>query len=174
MEISDSDRLNSKVLPILIHPHPNLRKVAQPVEHFDAQLRQLALDLLQTMYQQGGIGLAATQVNVQLRILVVDLSGNWKQPQVFVNPTLASTTGSQTFEEGCLSVPNYYDEVQRPSHVQLIAHDVAGNEFEKEATGLEASCIQHEIDHLDGKLFVDYLSRLKQIRIREKLRKAKP
>lgn len=173
MEISDSDRLNSKVLPILVHPHPNLRKVAQRVEHFDSELRQLAINLLQTMYEKGGIGLAATQVNVQLRILVIDLTGNWKSPQVFVNPVLASTSGSQTLEEGCLSVPDYYDEVERPSHVQVTAHDVDGSKFEKETTGLEASCIQHEIDHLNGKLFVDYLSRLKQIRVRQKLRKAR-
>lgn len=173
MEISDSDKLNSKVLPILVHPHPNLRLVAQPVEEFNPDLRQLALNLLQTMYEEGGIGLAATQVNVQLRILVIDLSGSWKAPQVFVNPTLKSTDGSQTLEEGCLSVPDYYDEVERPSHVKVTAFDVQGNEFEKEAIGLEASCIQHEIDHLNGKLFVDYLSRLKQIRIRQKLRKAR-
>ena len=173
MEILDSDKLNSILLPILVHPHPNLRKVATPVENFDSDLRQLALNLLHTMYEEGGIGLAATQVNIQQRILVIDLSGDWKQPQVFVNPVLASTNGSQTLEEGCLSVPDYYDEVQRPSHVQVTAYDVHGNKFEKEATGLEASCIQHEIDHLNGKLFVDYLSRLKQIRIRQKLRKAR-
>ncbi|MYD46620.1 MAG: peptide deformylase [Gammaproteobacteria bacterium] len=173
MEISDSDKLNSKALPILVHPHPNLRKVAQPVEEFNPELRQLALDLLHTMYEEGGIGLAATQVNVQLRILVIDLSGDWKEPQVFVNPVLNSTSGSQVLEEGCLSVPNFYDEVERPSHVQVSAYDVYGNQFEKEATGLEASCIQHEIDHLNGTLFVDYLSRLKQIRIRQKLRKAR-
>lgn len=174
MEISDSDKLNSKVLPILVHPHPNLRKVAQPVEEFDPDLRQLALNLLHTMYEEGGIGLAATQVNIQLRILVIDLRGNWNDPQVFVNPVLNSTSGSQVLEEGCLSVPNYYDEVERPSHVSVSAYDVYGNKFEKEVTGLEASCIQHEIDHLNGKLFVDYLSRLKQIRIRQKLRKARP
>ena len=173
MEISDSDKLNSNVLPILVHPHPNLRKVAAPVEDFDSQLRQLALNLLQTMYQEGGIGLAATQVNVQLRILVIDLAGGWKNPQVFVNPVISTSSGSQILEEGCLSVPNYYDEVQRPSQVQVTAYDVNGEKFEREATGLEASCIQHEIDHLNGKLFVDYLSRLKQMRIRQKLRKAR-
>ena len=173
MEISDSDKLNSRVLPILVHPHPNLRKVAKPVEDFDSDLRHLALNLLHTMYEEGGIGLAATQVNVQLRILVIDLRGDWKDPQVFVNPVLNSTSGSQVLEEGCLSVPKYYDEVERPSHVKVSAYDVYGNQFEKEATGLEASCIQHEIDHLNGKLFVDYLSRLKQIRIRQKLRKAR-
>ena len=173
MEISDSDKLNSKILPILVHPHPNLRMMAKPVEEFDSELRQLAINLLHTMYEEGGIGLAATQVNVQLRILVIDLNGNWKAPQVFVNPALKYTNGSQTMEEGCLSVPDYYDEVERPSHVKVTAYDVYGNEFEKEATGLEASCIQHEIDHLNGKLFVDYLSRLKQIRIRQKLRKAR-
>ena len=173
MEISDTDKLSSKVLPILVHPHPNLREVAQPVENFDSELRQLALNLLQTMYEEGGIGLAAIQVNIQLRILVMDLTGAWKHPQVFVNPTIASAGGSQTLEEGCLSVPDYYDEVQRPSHVQVTAYDVYGKKFEKESNGLEASCIQHEIDHLNGKLFVDYLSRLKQMRIRQKLRKAR-
>ncbi|HKE45783.1 MAG TPA: peptide deformylase [Steroidobacteraceae bacterium] len=158
-------------LTILEYPDPRLRTRAQPVKTFDAALRQLAADMLETMYAAPGVGLAATQVDVHQRMLVADVSETHDQPQVFVNPEILSREGLAVREEGCLSVPGIFDEVERAARIRLRAQDVEGKHFELDAEGLLAVCIQHEIDHLDGKLFVDYLSELKRQRIRKRLEK---
>ncbi len=161
------------VLSILEFPDPRLRTVAKPVSEVDDKLRQLADDLLETMYEASGIGLAATQVNIHRRILVMDVSETRDEPQVFINPQISvldETLGG--YDEGCLSVPGFYEEVQRPRHIRVRALGLDGETFEKELDGLAAVCLQHEIDHLDGKLFVDYISPLKRQRIRRKLEKA--
>lgn len=158
-------------LTILEYPDPRLRTRAVPVTEFDAALRQLADDMLQTMYAAPGVGLAATQVNVHRRILVADVSEGHNQPQVFVNPEILDQAGQVVGQEGCLSVPGFFDDVQRAERIRVRAQDVKGKSFELQAEGLLAVCIQHEIDHLNGKLFVDYLSDLKRDRIRKKLEK---
>ena len=160
-------------LDILHYPDPRLRLKAQPVETVDDDLRQLIDDMFETMYEAPGIGLAATQVNVQKRLLVIDISETRDQPLVFVNPEILTRDGVEEMEEGCLSVPGFYEKVQRAERVRVRALDRDGQPFELEADGLLAVCIQHEIDHLDGKLFVDYISGLKRQRIRKKLEKAK-
>ncbi|MGH8188996.1 MAG: peptide deformylase [Steroidobacteraceae bacterium] len=159
------------LLPILEFPDPRLRARAQPVEQVDRELRKLIDDMFETMYAAPGIGLAATQVNVPKRVLVVDISGNRKEPLALINPELLSREGVEETEEGCLSVPGVYDKVTRAEHIRVRALDREGRTIELEAKGLLAVCIQHEIDHLDGKLFVDYLSELKRTRIRRKLEK---
>lgn len=156
---------------ILHHPDPRLRNKASPVASFDAELGKLIDDMLETMYDAPGIGLAATQVNVHQRVVVIDVSGGKSMPLHFVNPVIAETTGEEEMEEGCLSVPGVFETVCRAEEVLIHAVDRNGNPFEMNADGLLAVCIQHEIDHLDGKLFVDYLSQLKQLRIRKKLAK---
>jgi peptide deformylase len=148
-----------------------LRRQARPVDTVDDQLRALADDMLATMYQAPGIGLAATQVNVQKRLIVIDLSETQDQPRVFINPEIIAAEGVEEMDEGCLSVPGVYERVQRAERIRVRALDRDGEPFELEADGLLAVCIQHEIDHLDGKLFVDYLSQLKRHRIRKKLEK---
>jgi peptide deformylase len=161
------------VLDILEFPDPRLRTVAKPVDAVDEGVRALVDDLFETMYAAAGIGLAATQVNVHRRILVMDVSAEHDQPQAFINPevtVLDPQLGS--YDEGCLSVPGFYEEVHRPLRVRVDAIDRDGNAFSRELEGLAAICLQHEIDHLDGKLFVDYLSPLKRQRIRSKLEKA--
>jgi peptide deformylase len=158
-------------LTILHYPDPRLRKPGVAVEIVDESVRTLVDDMLATMYAAPGIGLAATQVNVQKRIVVMDLSEEKNQPQVFINPTLLEREGENESEEGCLSVPGFYETVQRAERVRVSALDRDGEPFELDARGLLAICIQHEIDHLDGKLFVDYLSALKRDRIRRKLEK---
>ncbi len=158
-------------LNILHYPDPRLRKHAQPVETVDDQVRNLVSDMLETMYAAPGIGLAATQVNVQKRIVVMDVSEDKNQPMIFINPTLLEREGESEMDEGCLSVPGFYEMVHRAARVRVSALDQNGEPFELEASGLLAVCIQHEIDHLDGKLFVDYLSALKRDRIRKKLEK---
>lgn len=158
-------------LTILHYPDPRLRKPGVAVEIVDESVRTLVDDMLATMYAAPGIGLAATQVNVQKRIVVMDLSEEKNQPQVFINPTLLEREGENESEEGCLSVPGFYETVQRAEQVRVSALDRDGEPFELDARGLLAICIQHEIDHLDGKLFVDYLSALKRDRIRRKLEK---
>lgn len=158
-------------LTILEFPDPRLRTRAEPVETVDDEIRRLAEDLLETMYEAPGIGLAATQVDVHKRVLVVDVSEDRSQPKVFINPEILAMDGQETMQEGCLSVPGIYEEVQRANHIRLRALDLDGEPYEMEAEGLLAVCIQHEIDHLDGKLFVDYLSELKRGRIRKKLEK---
>jgi peptide deformylase len=162
------------LLPILEYPDPRLRKVAQPVTQFDARLRKLVADMAQTMYAAPGIGLAATQVDVHERVIVIDVSENKDQLRVFINPEILwASEETALCEEGCLSVPGIYDEVRRPARVRVRSHDLDGNATEIDCEGMLAVCIQHEMDHLTGKVFVDYLSTLKQDRIRTKLRKRK-
>lgn len=156
---------------ILQYPDVRLRRVATPVEHIDDAVRQLIDDMIETMYQAPGIGLAAVQVDVPKRIVVMDISSERNDLRVFVNPEIVARDGAYIMEEGCLSVPGVYEPVQRAQRVRVRALDRAGHTFELEAEGLLAVCIQHEIDHLDGKVFVDHLSRLKQQRIRKKLEK---
>ncbi len=160
------------VLDILRYPDARLHKVAKPVGKVDDAIRRLVDDMAETMYAAPGVGLAATQVDVHLRVVVIDVSEARNELRVFVNPEIvASSEESKVYEEGCLSVPGIYDEVERPDRVTVRALDRDGNPFTLEADGLLAVCIQHEIDHLDGKVFVQYLSRLKQSRIRAKLSK---
>ena len=159
-------------LDILEFPDPRLRTVAQPVEQVDDALRQLIDDMFETMYAAPGIGLAATQVNVHKRLLVLDVSDEQNQPLVFINPEVSELTEEQqSYEEGCLSVPGFHEKVERSARIQVKALDRNGKAFEMIAEGLLAVCLQHEIDHLDGKLFVDYISRLKRDRIKKKLEK---
>lgn len=159
------------LLQILHHPDPRLRTIAQPVTVFDAGLRRLAGDMAETMYAAPGIGLAATQADHHIRMVVIDVSEDKNNLRVLVNPEIIDRSGSVEGEEGCLSVPGIFDTVVRSERVRVRARDLDGQLFELEADGLLAVCIQHEIDHLDGKVFVDYLSRLKQSRIRSKLLK---
>ena len=156
---------------ILHYPDPRLRQVAQSVTTVDDEVRRLVDDMAETMYAAPGIGLAAVQINVAQRVVVIDLSETRNALQVFINPEILEHDGKQVFEEGCLSVPGVYDEVERSRHIRMRTLDRNGQPFELEAEGLLATCIQHEIDHLDGKVFVDYLSRLKQTRIRKKIEK---
>lgn len=157
---------------ILNYPDPRLRTLAKPVTHFDDDLKTLIDDMFETMYAAKGIGLAATQVDEHIQLVVMDLSEDGSQPRVFINPIVTPLADElYSYEEGCLSVPEYYDKVDRPKHVRIEAVDARGNPFVEEAQGLLAVCIQHEIDHLNGKVFVDYLSKLKQDRARDKVRK---
>jgi len=158
-------------LSILEFPDPRLRTRAAPVREFDDALQKLIVDMLETMYAAPGIGLAATQVNVHKRLLVMDTSQEKNQPQVFINPEILSRDGVELSEEGCLSVPNVYEDVERAAHVRVRAQAADGSVFERDLEGLDAVCVQHEMDHLAGKLFVDYLSSLKRERIRRKLEK---
>lgn len=158
-------------LTILEYPDPRLRTRAVPVDAVDARLRELIDDMLETMYAAKGIGLAATQVNVHRRLLVADVSESRREPRVFVNPEILSRAGTEISQEGCLSVPGYYDEVERAERIRVRALDRDGKPFEADLDGLLAICVQHEIDHLDGKLFVDYLSEMKRQRVRKKLEK---
>jgi peptide deformylase len=159
-------------LNILEYPNPRLRIKAAPVTVVDDSIRNLIDDMFETMADANGIGLAASQVDVHQRVIVMDLSEDKSQPRVFINPEIeVLEPGTSPYEEGCLSVPGFYEPVDRPAHVIIRALDRDGNAFEEEANGLLAVCIQHEIDHLEGKLFVDYLSPLKRQRIRTKLKK---
>ncbi|MGI9223274.1 MAG: peptide deformylase [Woeseiaceae bacterium] len=158
-------------LTILEFPDPRLRKKAVPVEAVDDALRTLVDDMFETMYDAPGIGLAATQVDVHRRLLVADVSSDRTDPQVFINPEILEKDGVTVTEEGCLSVPGYYEEVERAEHIKVRFLDRDGEERVEEYEGLLAVCVQHEIDHLDGKLFVDYLSEAKRQRIRKKLEK---
>lgn len=158
-------------LTILEFPDPRLRTRAVPVQVFDAALSRLIDAMLETMYAAPGIGLAATQVNVHQRLLVVDVSEAKNQPQVYINPQILSRDGVEQSEEGCLSVPQVYEQVERAARVRVRAQDRHGECFERDLDGLLAVCVQHEMDHLEGKLFVDYLSSLKRERIRRKLEK---
>ncbi len=161
------------LMEILEFPDPRLRTVAKPVEAFDEALSALVRDMLETMYDEKGIGLAATQVNVHQQVLVMDTSDSRESPRVFINPRLLVADGVQTYEEGCLSVPGIYANVERAEQVRVEARDVEGERFEVELEGLDAVCLQHEMDHLQGKLFVDYLSPLKRQMVRKKLEKAR-
>jgi peptide deformylase len=158
-------------LTILEFPDPRLRKKAVPVDVVDDALRALIDDMFETMYAAPGIGLAATQVDVHRRLLVADVSAEKNRPHVFINPEIIEKDGVTVTEEGCLSVPGYYEEVKRAEHIRVRYLDREGRECEDEFEGLLAVCVQHEIDHLDGKLFVDYLSEAKRSRIRKKLEK---
>ena len=160
-------------LEILHFPDPRLRTRAKPVARVDEGVRQLIDDMFETMYAAPGIGLAATQVNVHQRIIVIDVSEDKDQPLVLVNPVISQTSGSEEMEEGCLSVPGVFETVQRAQQITVSALNRDGEAFELEVDGLLAVCIQHEIDHLDGKLFVDYLSSLKRERIRKRIAKSK-
>ncbi len=158
-------------LRILEFPDPRLRKKAAPVEVVDATLRELIDDMFETMYEAPGIGLAATQVDVHRRLLVADVSQGKDEPHVLINPEILEQDGSAITEEGCLSVPGYYEEIERARHIVVRYLDRDGNEQEREYDGLLAVCVQHEMDHLEGKLFVDYLSEVKRQRIRKRLEK---
>ena len=159
------------ILDILHFPDPRLRIKAKPIATVTDAHRRLAEDMLATMYAAPGIGLAATQVGVDQRLIVVDVSDHGDQPQVFLNPELLSKEGTEVMQEGCLSVPGVYEEVERAERVRVRVMDLTGQSREFDADGLLAVCIQHEIDHLDGKLFVDYLSDLKRQRIRKRIEK---
>ena len=159
------------LLNILHFPDERLRTIAKPVEKVDDRIRGLIDDMFETMYAAPGIGLAATQVNIHERLLVIDVSEHKDQPLVFINPEITRRDGEQEMDEGCLSVPGYYETVRRAERIHVRALDRDGRPFEADAEGLLAVCIQHEIDHLDGKLFVDYLSQLKRVRIKKKMEK---
>ena len=158
-------------LAILEYPDPRLRKTAKRVESVDDAVRQLVADLLETMYAAKGVGLAATQVDIHRRVIVLDVSEERNQPMAFINPELLKAEGRGPGEEGCLSVPDVFDKVQRATHIRVRALGSDGEPFEMDADGLLAVCIQHEMDHLEGKLFVDYLSELKRQLIRRRLEK---
>jgi peptide deformylase len=158
------------LLPILEFPDPRLRTRAAPVTHVDARIQQLVDDMFETMYAAPGIGLAASQVDVHERVIVIDISEDRSNPRVFINPEISiidKTLGR--YDEGCLSVPGFYETVQRPSLIEVTALDREGAVFNEQLDGLMGICLQHEMDHLEGKLFVDYLSPLKRQRIRSKL-----
>jgi len=159
------------LLPILRYPDPRLKKVAQPVDQIDDSIRQLAADMAETMYEAPGIGLAATQVNVHKQVVVIDTSEDKSDLRVFINPRLDKTSGCHVGEEGCLSVPGIYEKVERAESVTVRYLDLDGKQQSLRADGLLAVCIQHEIDHLNGMVFVDHLSQLKQGRIKSKLAK---
>lgn len=156
-------------LSILEYPDPRLRTVAAPVSRFDASLQQLIDDMTETMYAARGVGLAATQVDQHIRLLVLDVSETRDQLQLFINPELLDRSGSSVHEEGCLSVPEIYAEVKRAAEVTVRAQDARGEVFEQQLDGLAAICLQHEMDHLQGRLFVDYLSPLKRDLLKKKL-----
>ena len=158
-------------LNILEFPDPRLTTVASDVDTFDESLKKLVQDMTETMYFANGIGLAATQVNVHKRLLVLDISEDQDRPQVYINPQILTSEGEQDHEEGCLSVPGIYARVSRAENITLRAQDLEGNTFEEKLTGLHSVCVQHEMDHLIGRLFVDYLSPLKRNMVRKKLEK---
>ena len=159
------------LLPILHYPDPRLHKVARPVAAVDDRVRKLVTDMAETMYAAPGVGLAATQVDVHERVVVIDISEARNDLQTFINPEIIASEGDAENEEGCLSVPGVFDKIRRAERVTVRALNASGEPFTLKAEGLLAVCIQHEIDHLEGKVFVDYLSRLKQQRIAAKLRK---
>lgn len=159
------------ILDILNFPDPRLRNKAKPVKEVDSKIRKLVDDMFETMYEAPGIGLAAIQVNVPLRVITIDITEEREEPLVLINPEILQKDGSEEMKEGCLSVPGYFENVKRAEKIRFKALDRDGNSYEMDADGLLAVCVQHEIDHLDGKLFVDYLSSLKRQRIRKKLEK---
>lgn len=165
--------LSMALLNILHYPNPRLHIKAKPVAEVDDRIRRLVRDMADTMYDAPGVGLAATQVDVHERVVVIDVSEEGNQLLALINPEITwKSEEKQTYEEGCLSVPGIYDEVERAARIRFKALDVEGKPYEMEAEGLLAVCVQHELDHLDGKVFVEYLSPLKQNRIKTKLRKA--
>ncbi len=161
------------LLNVLKYPDPRLRKVAAVVDSIDDNVRAIVSDMFETMYEDNGVGLAATQVDIQQRILVADVSHTQKEPICLINPDIVKQEGYETFEEGCMSIPGVYEEIERAKVISVKALDKYGDHLEFEADGLLAVCIQHEIDHLNGKLFVDYLSPLKQKMIQKKMEKVR-
>jgi peptide deformylase len=159
------------ILSILEFPDDRLRKKAAPVKSVDSKIKTLLTDMLETMYEAHGVGLAATQVNVHLQVIVIDVSDEKDDPLCLINPVLIEKDGIKEGEEGCLSVPGFFENVSRAEHIRVKALDANGQSFELEARDLLAVCIQHEMDHLNGKLFVDYISSLKRQRIKKKLEK---
>jgi peptide deformylase len=160
------------LLTVLCYPDPRLHKVAKPVAKVDARIQKIVTDMAETMYKAPGVGLAATQVDVHERIVVIDVSDEQNELMVFINPEIIwASPETKAWREGCLSVPDFYDEVERPSEIRVKALDVDGKEFEITADGLLAVCLQHELDHLQGKVFVEYLSILKRTRISQKMKK---
>jgi len=160
------------LLNVLCYPDPRLHKVAKPVAQVDARIKQVVADMADTMYEAPGVGLAATQVDIHERIVVIDVSDEQNNLQVFINPEIIwASPEKKSWREGCLSVPEFYDEVERPAQVRVKALNLDGKEFEIDADGLLAVCLQHELDHLHGKVFVEYLSILKRTRISQKLKK---
>ena len=159
------------ILEILVYPDERLRTVAKPVEVVDDTIRKLVKDMTETMYDSNGIGLAATQVDVHKQVIVMDLSEERDQVRVLINPKVVEQNGEQVYDEGCLSIPEYHAPVKRAETIKITALDEQGEIYELNADGLLAVCIQHEMDHLAGKVFVDYLSRLKQDRVKKKLAK---
>jgi peptide deformylase len=160
------------LLNVLCYPDPRLHRVAKPVERVDARIKKIVADMADTMYDAPGVGLAATQVDIHERIVVIDISDEQNELMVFINPEIVwSSPEKKSWREGCLSVPEFYDEVERPAQVRVKALDLNGKEFEIEADGLLAVCLQHELDHLQGKVFVEYLSMLKRNRISQKMKK---
>ena len=157
---------------ILHYPDPRLRNKAEPVASFDDEIKVLVDDMLETMYQAKGIGLAATQINVPMQVLVIDISEDRSQPLHFINPKIVQKGGVETMEEGCLSVPGVFELVERADRIVVEAMDRNGDQFRIETNGMLAVCLQHEMDHLDGKLFIDYLSQLKRTRIKKRFDKA--
>lgn len=177
--MSNQDRLialldNSymALLNVLCYPDPRLHKVAKPVAQVDARIKKIVADMAETMYEAPGVGLAATQVDIHERIVVIDVSDEQNELMVFINPEIVwASTEMKSWREGCLSVPEFYDEVERPAEIRVKALDIDGKEFEINAYGLLAVCLQHELDHLQGKVFVEYLSILKRTRISQKMKK---
>jgi peptide deformylase len=160
------------LLTVLCYPDPRLHKVAKPVAQVDARVKKIVADMADTMYEAPGVGLAATQVDIHERIVVIDVSDEQNELMVFINPEIIwASSETKSWREGCLSVPEFYDEVERPAQIRLKALDLDGKEFEVEADGLLAVCLQHELDHLQGKVFVEYLSLLKRTRISQKMKK---
>jgi peptide deformylase len=159
------------ILPILEYPDPRLKKIAAPVTSFGPEIQRLVRDMAETMYAAPGVGLAATQVDVHKRIIVIDVSEAHDELRVFINPELVEAEGEAECEEGCLSVPGFYDKVTRAAAIRVRAQDEYGKPFELAADGLLAVCVQHEMDHLIGKVFVDYLSPLKRARLAARLKK---
>ena len=160
------------LLNVLSYPDPRLHKVAKPVATVDARVKKIVADMAETMYEAPGVGLAATQVDIHERIVVIDVSDDQNELMVFINPEIVwASPEKKTWREGCLSVPEFYDEVERPAQVKVKALDIDGKEFEVDADGLLAVCLQHELDHLQGKVFVEYLSLLKRNRISQKMKK---
>jgi peptide deformylase len=159
------------ILSILQYPDPRLKKIASPVQHVDDAIRTLVRNMAETMYAAPGVGLAATQVDVHKQIIVIDHSTTRDQLTVFINPEILGTEGVSDLEEGCLSVPGVYEKVARASRIRVRALDIDGEPFELDAEGMQAVCIQHEMDHLKGRVFVEYLSRLKRTRILARIRK---
>jgi len=159
------------ILEILKYPDKRLRTIAKPVEEVDSEIKQLAKDMFQTMYEAPGIGLAATQVNFHQRLIVIDISEECNQPLCLINPKIIEKNGEIEYEEGCLSVPNYYENIKRANEIKVSALNELGEPFEIEADEMLSICIQHEMDHLNGILFVDHLSKLKQKRLKKKTEK---